>query len=56
MGWLGGFRNRVTIEVLLATGVLVLTAALAITPPVDQADRSSASSPSPTHSARSRPA
>jgi putative copper export protein len=36
MGWLGGFRNRITVEVLLATGVLVLTAALAITPPVDQ--------------------
>ena len=36
MGWLGGFRNRITVEVLLATVVLVLTAALAITPPVDQ--------------------
>ena len=36
MGWLGGFRNRITVEVVLATGVLVLTAALAITPPVDQ--------------------
>ena len=36
MGWLGGFRNRITVEVLLATGVLVLTASLAITPPVDQ--------------------
>ena len=36
MGWLGGFRKRITVEVLLATGVLVLTAALAITPPVDQ--------------------
>ena len=36
MGWLGGFRIRITVEVLLATTVLVLTAALAITPPVDQ--------------------
>ena len=35
LGWLGGFRRRITVEVLLATGVLVLTAALAITPPVD---------------------
>ena len=37
MGWLGGFRRRITAEVALATVVLVLTAALAITPPVDQA-------------------
>ena len=36
MGWLDGFRSRVTIEVMLATTVLVLTAALAITPPVDE--------------------
>ena len=35
MGWLGGFRRRITVEVVLATGVLVITAALAITPPVD---------------------
>ncbi len=35
MGWLGGFRRRITVEVALATVVLVLTAALAITPPVD---------------------
>ena len=37
MGWLDGFRSRVTIEVLLAATVLVLTAALAITPPVEEA-------------------
>ena len=36
MGWLGGFRRRITLEVALATVVLVLTAALAITPPVDE--------------------
>lgn len=36
MGWLDGFRTRVTVEVLLATTVLVLTAALSITPPVDE--------------------
>lgn len=35
--WLGGFRSRITVEVMLATTVLVLTAALAITPPVDEA-------------------
>ncbi|HYI67950.1 MAG TPA: copper resistance protein CopC [Candidatus Limnocylindrales bacterium] len=36
IGWLGSFRSRITVEVLLATTVLVLTAALAITPPVDE--------------------
>ena len=36
MGWLDGFRSRVTIEVMLATTVLVLTAALATTPPVEE--------------------
>ncbi|MEO7296411.1 MAG: copper resistance protein CopC [Candidatus Limnocylindria bacterium] len=34
--WLDGFRSRVTIEVMLATTVLVLTAALATTPPVEE--------------------
>ena len=37
MGWLDGFRSRITIEVLLAATVLVLTAALANTPPVEDA-------------------
>ena len=37
MSWLDGFRNRVTIEVMLATTVLVLTAALASTPPLEEA-------------------
>ena len=37
MGWLGGFRSRITIEVMLAATVLVLTAALAITPPNEEA-------------------
>ncbi len=37
MGWLDGFRSRVTVEVMLAATVLVLTAALAITPPVEEA-------------------
>jgi copper transport protein len=37
MGWLDGFRSRVTIEVMLAATVLVLTAALAITPPAEEA-------------------
>ena len=37
MGWLDGFRNRITVEVMLAATVLVLTAALAITPPVEDA-------------------
>jgi len=37
MAWLDGFRNRVTIEVMLATTVLVLTAALASTPPLEEA-------------------
>ncbi len=36
MGWLDGFRSRITIEVMLAATVLVLTAALAITPPVEE--------------------
>jgi len=36
MGWLDGFRNRVTLEVTLAGAVLVLTAMLATTPPVDE--------------------
>ena len=35
MGWLDGLRSRITIEVMLATTVLVLTAALAVTPPVE---------------------
>ena len=36
LGWLGGFRRRITVEVALASVVIVLAAALAITPPVDQ--------------------
>jgi len=36
MGWLDGFRNRVTLEVTLAGAVLVLTAMLSTTPPVDE--------------------
>ncbi len=36
MGWLDGFRSRITVEFMLATTVLVLTAALAITPPVEE--------------------
>jgi copper transport protein len=36
MGWLDGFRSRLTIEALLVATVLVLTAALSITPPVDE--------------------
>jgi len=36
MGWLDGFRNRVTLEITLAGAVLVLTAMLATTPPVDE--------------------
>ena len=36
IGWLGGFRIRITVEVMVATTVLVLTAALAVTPPVDE--------------------
>lgn len=36
MSWLDGFRNRVTLEVTLAGAVLVLTAMLATTPPVDE--------------------
>lgn len=37
MGWLDGFRSRITIEVMLIATVLALTAALAITPPVEEA-------------------
>jgi len=37
MGWLDGFRSRITIEAMLIATVLVLTAALAITPPVEEA-------------------
>lgn len=36
MAWLDGFRSRITIEVMLATTVLVLTAALASTPPLEE--------------------
>jgi len=36
MGWLDGFRSRITLEVTLGAAVLVLTAALATTPPVDE--------------------
>lgn len=36
MGWLDGFRSRITVEVLLATTVLLMTAMLAITPPVEE--------------------
>jgi copper transport protein len=34
--WLAGFRDRITAEVMLAAVVLALTAALAVTPPVDE--------------------
>jgi hypothetical protein len=37
MSWLDGFRSRITIEAMLIATVLVLTAALAITPPVEEA-------------------
>jgi hypothetical protein len=37
MGWLDGFRSRITVEAMLLATVLALTAALAITPPVEQA-------------------
>ncbi|MGH2418580.1 MAG: copper resistance D family protein, partial [Candidatus Limnocylindria bacterium] len=37
MGWLDGFRSRITIEAMLIATVLVLTAALAITPPSEDA-------------------
>lgn len=37
MGWLDGFRSRITVEVMLVATVLVLTAALAITPPAEEA-------------------
>jgi len=33
LGWLGGFRTRVSVEVMLAAVVLVMSAALAATPP-----------------------
>ncbi|MBA2266390.1 MAG: copper resistance protein CopC/CopD [Chloroflexi bacterium] len=36
MSWLDGFRNRVTLEVTLAGAVLVVTAMLATTPPLDE--------------------
>ncbi len=36
MMWLDSLRSRVTIELMLATTVLVMTAALASTPPVDE--------------------
>ncbi|MGI8657265.1 MAG: copper resistance CopC/CopD family protein [Candidatus Limnocylindria bacterium] len=35
MTWLDSLRSRVTVELMLATTVLVMTAALASTPPVD---------------------
>ena len=37
MGWLDGFRSRITIEAMLIATVLALTAALAITPPTEEA-------------------
>ena len=36
MDWLDGFRSRITVEVMLAATVLALTAALAVTPPVEE--------------------
>ena len=36
LGWLGGFRRRVAVEAMLGATVLALTAALAITPPIDE--------------------
>ena len=36
MSWLDGFRSRITVEVMLAATVLALTAALAVTPPVEE--------------------
>ncbi|MCV0402473.1 MAG: copper resistance protein CopC [Chloroflexi bacterium] len=36
MTWLDSMRSRLTIELMLATTVLVMTAALASTPPVDE--------------------
>jgi len=35
LGWLGGLRSRVTVEVMAIAVVLLVTAALATTPPVD---------------------
>lgn len=35
MSWLGGFRNRITVEAALVAAVLVATAALATTPPTE---------------------
>lgn len=35
LGWLGGLRPRVTVEVMAVAVVLLMTAALATTPPVD---------------------
>jgi hypothetical protein len=35
LGWLGGLRSRVTVEVMTVAVVLLMTAALATTPPVD---------------------
>ena len=35
LGWLGGLRSRVTVEVMTVAAVLLMTAALATTPPVD---------------------
>jgi copper transport protein len=37
MGWLDGFRSRITVEVMLAATVLALTGALAVTPPIEEA-------------------
>ena len=37
MGWLDGFRSRITIEAMLIATVLALTGALAITPPLEEA-------------------
>lgn len=34
--WLGGFRTRLTVEAMAAIAVLVMTAALATTPPVEE--------------------
>ncbi|MCA1572031.1 MAG: copper resistance protein CopC/CopD [Chloroflexi bacterium] len=36
MGWLDGFRSRITLEATLATTVLLMTAALAVTPPIEE--------------------
>jgi copper transport protein len=37
IGWLGGLRSRVTVEVMAIAVVLLMTAALATTPPVEEA-------------------